>query len=288
MNIKNVFWGVDGTWFLHAEARALSDCNVDPKVVDHVSEGIDVSLPSNPESFVTSTAKSNTKGNSKRWKEKRFRCQKPLIGKLGRLFYFTKNRKRRKNISLPDKVDRTGMGIVGVDDTAVPTHIDQNKKFSDDRASRNEVGPAEEYLASTSRTDELTETSSEAVVSISGIINKYFSNLSEDAGSVSPTTSVTSRVVQSSPEQHLKAKAGDFFSSRQVTPSASTKFAAKKLLTLSLPSPSPSPIDFGGRRYKHNKPEVGKRLVMASYSLGISPSKKHPAIRLCSFKQEKG
>ncbi|XP_040371960.1 uncharacterized protein LOC112193464 isoform X1 [Rosa chinensis] len=277
MTIKSVFQKVDGTWFLHAEVRALSDCSrpclhnyLASNVVDHVFEGSDVSHPSNPENFVMSTAKSITKGNCKRWRGKRIRRQQPLLGKLGKLFYFAKKRKRRKNIHLPAEVDQTGMEIVGVDDTAVPTHIDENKTALNDCASSKEVEPAEE-MASILRRDELTVTSSEAVVSVSGIINKYFLNLSEDGGDVSPTTSVTSRV-HSSSKQHLKTKVGDICSSRQVTPSASrssTKFSAKNLL----PRPSPSPTNFGGRRYKHDKPEVGKRLVMASYSLGISPKK---------------
>nr|XP_011467417.1 PREDICTED: uncharacterized protein LOC105352325 isoform X1 [Fragaria vesca subsp. vesca] len=327
MSLKSVFQKEEVDWFLHAEARALTDCNrkvvkqeqeqglhdcvaskvvdhvsegsdtshpsnpenfavkqeqqqclhdcVASKVVDHVSEGSDISHPSNPENFVTTT-KIITKGNCKRWRRKRgkrFR-QQLLPGKLGKLFFFTKKRKRKKNVSLPAKVDQTGMEIITVDDTGVPMHIDENKTVLDDCASGQEIEPAEEHLASISWRDGLTETSSEAVVSVSGIINKYFLNLSEDGGDASPTNSVTSRV-HSSPRQHLKTKEGHICSIPQVTPSTSIKFSAKKLL----PLPSSSPTDFGGRRYKHDKPEVGERLVMASYSLGISPSNKHPAVR---------
>ncbi|KAI5311073.1 PREDICTED: pectinesterase [Prunus dulcis] len=255
--MKSVFRGVKGTWFLHVEARFLSDRNRPclPKYAASKPE-FSITHPLHPENIVTSIAKSNTKGHCKRMlREKLFRCHNPLLGKLRRPFYFTKIRKRRKKISSAYEVNRV--------------QIDK-EKFPD--------------CASKSMIDEHTHTSSE-VVSVSGIIHRYFSNLSEDGGPSSPTRSVTSRVVQSWPEEHLKTKADDICSSTQVSPL--TQFSAKRTAK---PVCLPSPTGYGQRRYKLNKPEVGKRLVVASYSLGISPSKEHPAIslqlrRLDSFTQ---
>lgn len=247
--MKSAFRGVKGTWFLHVEARFLSDCNRPclPKYAASKPK-FSITHPLHPENIVTSTAKSNTKGHSKRMlREKLFRCHNSLLGKLRirRPFYFTKIRKRRKKICPAYEVNRV--------------EIDK-EKFPD--------------CASKSMIDEPTQTSSE-VVSVSGIIHRYFSNLSEDGGPSSPTRSVTSRVVQSWPEEHLKTKADDICSSIQVSPL--TQFSAKRTAK---PVCLPSPTGYGQKRYKLNKPEVGKRLVVASYSLGISQSKEHPAISL--------
>lgn len=58
-------------------------------------------------------------------------------------------------------------------------------------------------------TNEPTHSSSK-VVFISGIIHRYVSNLNEDWCPASLTSSVTSRVVKSWPEELLKTKAADF------------------------------------------------------------------------------
>lgn len=66
------------------------------------------------------------------------------------------------------------------------------------------VGPKDDSV-----TDEPTHSSSK-VVSVSGIIHRYISNLNEDWCPASLTSSVTSRVVKSWPEELLKTKAADF------------------------------------------------------------------------------
>ncbi|KAM1058309.1 hypothetical protein EV2_032382 [Malus domestica] len=99
------------------------------------------------------------------------------------------------------------------------------------------VGPKEDSV-----TDEPTHSSSK-VVSVSGIIHRYVSNLNEDWCPASLTSSVTSRVVKSWPEELLKTKAADF----------------------------------GHRRHELNKlKSIGKRLVTGSYSLWVSPSSSAP------------
>ncbi|XP_057982323.1 uncharacterized protein LOC131167531 isoform X2 [Malania oleifera] len=125
---------------------------------------------------------------------------------------------------------------------------------------------------------------SSEVISVSGIIARYFSNFNESGRFGSPSSSdLTSRAIENQLEKQLKAKTDDVCSSTRAAalPLATTKMTPRK----SLPFPTKR-----SRRILKDEirgTEVGKRLVMASSSLGVSSSKQRPAISLCRYKEGK-
>ncbi|KAB2616354.1 hypothetical protein D8674_022942 [Pyrus ussuriensis x Pyrus communis] len=84
-------------------------------------------------------------------------------------------------------------------------------------------------------TDEPTHSSSKVVSVLSGIIHRYISNLNEDCCPASLTSSVTSRVVKSWPEELLKTKAADFGQRRHELNKLKSENALSQLVYTILP-----------------------------------------------------
>ncbi|XP_015879609.3 uncharacterized protein LOC107415735 isoform X1 [Ziziphus jujuba] len=268
MPMKLAFQGVRRTWFLHVEARSLTNFN----------------RPSLPQFVATDVGYVSSPGKGKR------ECKEKEIGEKGLQFHELslerlqrplnvseekkKNKRETKNCYFGYKTNGNGFECIGANkNTLVPTA----KSVCEHPASAENVEPREEW-ASRSMVEAPSEMSSETK-SVTSIINRYFPNFKEDSNFISPTSSeVTSRANKPCREERLTN-----CSSIQVD---SFPQYSRKGSSYLLPSP-PSTKTGQGARYNFNRPEVGKRLVMASGNLGISPSKQKTAIYLCRMKDGK-
>lgn len=274
MPMKFAFQGVKGTWFLHVEARSLADCNR-PSLPHFVSMEVDDK---------SSPGKSNTECKGKGIGEKELQCHEPSLEGPRRPLNLSKKKKikkrLRKNCFLDYRANENGIECLGENDKAA---VLTAKNVYDYRASVEIVEPIEEW-GSKSVVEAPSEMSLEAK-SVSSIIKRYFTYSNEESSLASPTSSeVTSHVIQSrcDCEEHLK-ETDDKCSTIDVD--SFPQFAAKGPQSV---FPLRSSTNSGqGTRFNFNRPEVGKRLVMASCNLGVSPSKQKNAVYLCSFRDGK-
>lgn len=270
--MKFAFQGVRGTWFLYVEARSLTNCNR-PLLPQFVATDVD---------YASSPGGSDREFEEKEIGEKGLPFHEPSLEGLQRPLNVSKekkkNKRERKNCYLGYKINGNGIECIGPNkNTSVPTakNVSRHPSFAEN------VEPREEW-ASRSMAEASSEMSSEAK-SVTSIIKRYFPNFNEESKFVSPTSSeVTSRANKHSEEECL-TKTDDNCSSIQVD--SFTQFPTKGSPYL---FPSLSSTKTGqGARYDFNRPEVGKRLVMASGNLGVSPRKQKAAIYLCCMKDGK-
>lgn len=293
MPMKYAFQGKKGTWFLHVEARALSDLSmaglpkgVAPKVVEHVlRDGNKDTVCLEPQNFVTSTGKTDTRGEGKKRSSERSNCLKPFLQELRSTVSLPKE-KANKRLKKHHRLECTASEIKkGCNGRNEETPGVTTKERSDICASANEVEPRE-GLSSSAIVEAPSDMSSE-VVSVTAIIKRYFPICNEVSSFSSPSISnidVTHRTFQSQMEEQLKTKTVDKCSSIQVD--ALPGFTVKTPPRM-LPSPlqtARTPDCLGG---KPGTPRVGKRLILASSNLRILGSKQRPAISHCRFKDGK-
>ncbi|KAL6313791.1 hypothetical protein AAG906_010210 [Vitis piasezkii] len=272
--IKHAFQGLKGTWFLHTEASSLggSDLSglsnhVTVETRNHTYDGSNVTDPMEPKSYTAIAVRDKNKSKGKRRRIKRYHCLKAVLWGLLRTVYFSRKSRRKrvkKNRSLACTVSPSA------------------KERSGFCTSGNEEEHRKEWI---SKVVECPSESSSEVVSVSGIIERYFSNFDGMNHFGSPSSSeVNSRVICSWSNEQLKVTTDGNHSNIQIgtTPLFTTKTPARET-PFSL-STNPRP---GTSRDKLEITEVGKRLVMASNTLGISSSKQRPAISISRFKDGK-
>ncbi|XP_061368665.1 uncharacterized protein LOC133311613 [Gastrolobium bilobum] len=117
------------------------------------------------------------------------------------------------------------------------------------------------------------------VISVTGIINKYFSGFNGiDNFSSSSNSDVTSRAVCGEIEVQSKSNTrAHSFSKRQID--SLPQFTPKT-------PPHVLHVDLVSKnsRDKNRRSRVGKRLLVASHSLGVSTTKYSPTLSFCRFK----
>lgn len=119
------------------------------------------------------------------------------------------------------------------------------------------------------------------VISVTGIINKYFSGFNGIDNFNSPSSSdVTSRVVHSEIEVQSKTRRRSF-SKRQID--------SLLEFTPTTPLHVPLHVDLVSKNSgdKSGRSKVGKRLLVASRSLGASIAKNSPTLSFCRYKDGK-
>uniref|UniRef100_A0A2N9HHG9 Uncharacterized protein n=1 Tax=Fagus sylvatica TaxID=28930 RepID=A0A2N9HHG9_FAGSY len=180
MPMKYAFQGKKGTWFLHVEARALSDLSmaglpkgVAPKVVEHVlRDGNKDTVCLEPQNFVTSTGKTDTRGEGKKRSSERSNCLKPFLQELRSTVSLPKE-KANKRLKKHHRLECTASEIKkGCNGRNEETPGVTTKERSDICASANEVEPRE-GLSSSAIVEAPSDMSSE-VVSVTAIIKRYF------------------------------------------------------------------------------------------------------------------
>ncbi|POO03348.1 hypothetical protein TorRG33x02_005530 [Trema orientale] len=279
--MKYAFQGVRGTWFLHVEARTSSEF-VGPYLLGSVTENndlvsvvSDICDPLEPENLFTSTDKGNTKGEGKQYQEIKLQNHDSPLEEISRRVYVSKKKKKseRKECFLDYKASGNEMVCIGSDmETAVLT-ANMNCNHS---ASVKEVEPQYQQ-ASISMTEAPSEMFSE-VKSVTSIIRRYFPDSNESNNFSSPASSDVTSKIRKRRKKHKKTKSDDVRSSSRV--GSFPKSAGQSPSNL-LPFPLPSNPSQGTLKGTINRPQVGKRLLMASNNLGSCASKKKSVIYFC-------
>ncbi|XP_019072620.1 uncharacterized protein LOC104877623 isoform X3 [Vitis vinifera] len=287
--IKHAFQGLKGTWFLHTEASSLggSDLSslsnhVTVETRNHTYDGSNVTDPMEPKSYTAIAVRDKNKSKGRRRRIKRYHCLKAVLWGLLRTVYFSRKSRRKrvkKNRSLACTVSGIENGCPGRSKKISGPSAKERSGFC---TSGNEEEHRKEWI---SKVVECPSERSSEVVSVSGIIERYFSNFDGMNHFGSPSSSeVNSRVISSWSNEQLRVTTDGNHSDIQIgtTPLLTTKTPAREtpfsLSTNSRP---------GTSRDKLEITEVGKRLVMASNTLGISSSKQRPAISISRFKDGK-
>lgn len=116
--------------------------------------------------------------------------------------------------------------------------------------------------------------------SVSGIIKKYFSNNDE----VTSSSTLSFKAVRSNHKEKLKARIDCKCANIQLdVASPVTGLTPLQMLH----SPWKDNTGSEASSYKCKKPEVGKRLLLASNNLGLSPSNQMPALSVCKSHNRK-
>ena len=264
--MKHAFEGVRGTWFLHVEARTSSECfkpyllNPATEDIECASKASSITEPLGPTDSVTSTDTSDKKGKKgKECREKELQSHKPSLDERTRLVYVSRKNKRKERerekcfLGYKASGDEAKFLYAGSEKVALPA----NSSYDDQQASR-------------SVTEVPSETFSE-VKSVTSIIRRYFPNSNEKTGFSSPTSSEATSRRKKTKRDHCcsSAKVKSFPKVADQSPS--------NLLLFPLPA-NPAEKTLTG---SVDRAEVGERLVMATNSLGLFPSKKRSAIHLC-------
>ncbi|KZV53707.1 hypothetical protein F511_38117 [Dorcoceras hygrometricum] len=174
-------------------------------------------------------------------------CKTPLV-KMPAVFHLWRRKKTRKrNRRSTSKSPRLGYKLL-------PLSVNRRKRW-------------DSSVVVESLTEALPET-----VSVSGIIHKYFSDYDEVASS--------SRFSFTPVLGRQKERLNNRSKYSTVQPRLMSPLVDHKPRQVEKP-------DSNASREKHWKPEVGKRVVLASNSLGLTPSYERPALSACKFSDKR-
>ncbi|KAF7145832.1 hypothetical protein RHSIM_Rhsim04G0012300 [Rhododendron simsii] len=272
--IKHVFQGAKGAWFSHIEvcSRRVSDKSVlseclAAEIRDQTSNSCNVTDSLQPENSLSSAKNNNSScRRTKRGTQRIPRLKSVLQLAFGRV-HLSKRKKRKrvkKNYFLHPAVKGLKESLRVGNEGDIAT---ERKLASITEGDQNEAHKSNALLENASET--FSET-----VSVSGIIKKYFSDYEE----VTFCSNYTSRAYKSQRREQMMAGTNDTCSDAKA--SAMPQFTPKTPLR-SLPSLLPTDLSCKTSRNKLKRPEVGKRLVVASNKLGISASMRKSATGLC-------
>lgn len=283
MPVKYAFQGVEGTWFLQIEARSLIACNrtsmprfIDDKV-DHSSGSSGVTNILEPKNCLRSIDKVDIKNTVKKPRKRKLDCHKPSVKKLVCASKEKKKRKReREDCFFNHEASRNEMIRLGANEV---TEMLSANKSPDCHSLASEFNHREH---ASRPMIEASSNMSTDVKSVSSIIRRYFPDHKGESGFASPTNSdLTSRVVENRKKDHLKSKTDENCLTTQVD--YFPQIAAKpkrppRLMHFPLPKRPANRIV----KDKPKRRKIGKRLVMASCNLGLSPGKQNSAFYLSS------
>lgn len=283
--IKYAFQGKKGAWFLHVHARPLSDLSGSdlPKGVA-LYNGSKDTVYLEPPNFLASNGETETRGGGKRKSLGRSNCLKPFQQELLSAVSLPKektNKRRKKLHHLECTASEIKRGCDGRNETPGVTA----KENSGLCASADEVEPRE-GLNSNPMVEAPSDMSSE-VISVSGIIKRYFPSSHEVSNFGSPSSfdvNVTHTTFQGQKEEQLNTRTDDKCSSVEVY--VLPEFTVKTPPRI-LPPPLVAARTPDSLKAKLERSRVGKRLVLASSNLRISGSKQKPAISRCRFRDGK-
>uniref|UniRef100_A0A0A0K319 Uncharacterized protein n=1 Tax=Cucumis sativus TaxID=3659 RepID=A0A0A0K319_CUCSA len=251
--------------FLHVKARPLNGfiepCI--PKNADCSPNLNYVTYPTERRGYLGTACKSKIRINGKKHTRKRFQRQNCLSRLVGRgiLAWNTKRKRKitnKKQVLEHMEKNSDTEGLI----KDVKNHNGLIGTLSYHCVSIDEVRTTKQRLASSSSVEAATdsELSSEAM-SVSSIIKRYFSSYDRES-SISNQSRYD--ITRSQPGEYLKMKNMGRG-----------------------PSSLPLKVPFKPCPQKDERSKLGKRLVMASYNLGISPIGGRPEISLCNAKGKK-
>ncbi|KAG5550979.1 hypothetical protein RHGRI_009414 [Rhododendron griersonianum] len=277
--IKHVFQGVKGAWFSHIEVcsqsdkSGLSEC-LAAEIRDQTSNSCNVTDSLQRENSLSSAKNNNSSCRRTKRGTKRIPHLKSVLQLAFGRVHLSKRKKRKrvkKNYFLHPTVEGLEESLSVGNEGDIVT---ERKLF----ASITE-GDQNEARKSNALLENPSETFSETV-SVSGIIKKYFSDYEE----VTFCSNYTPRAYKSQRREQMTAATNDNCSGAKA--SAMPQFTPKTP-PRSLPSPLPTDLSCKTSRNKIKRPEVGKRLVVASNKLSISASMRKSATGLCGRRDRK-
>ena len=277
MPIKHAFQGLKRTWFLRTEVKSLGGSklsglsnHVTVETRNHASDGSNVADPIEPKSYTAVAVRNKNRSKRKRRGKKRYHCLKAVMwGLLGGL-YFSRKR-RRKRVVKKNCFPACTVSVSDIEDGCPGPSAKERSDFCT-LGKEEELG--KEWMSKMVECSP-TERSSE-VVSVTGIIERYFSNSDDMTYFRSPSNSeVTSRVICSCSTKDANRSNIQIGVFETKTPARETPFSL-----------STNPRS-GPARDKLERTQVGKRVVEALNTLGVSSSNQSPAISINRLKDEK-
>lgn len=265
--IKYAFPGMRRTWFLHVEVRHLKSlCNL-PQVLEKYLE---------PKELMTCNNEDKAKCNSEEKKMEGFHPPAYLLED----HEITNHHNLKKQ-----KMEKGDSHKNYVQNAAGGTPEGCSYKFDDKPTGTTNKS---QCVMPENKVENLVELSAKSmqgcpseVISVTSIINKYFSGFNGIDNFNSPSSSdVTSRVVHSEIEVQSKTRRSSF-SKRQID--------SLPKLTPTKPPHVPLHVDLVSKNSgdKSGRCKVGKRLLVASRSLGASIAKKSPTLSFSRYKDGK-
>ncbi|XP_022139432.1 uncharacterized protein LOC111010366 isoform X2 [Momordica charantia] len=238
---------VDGVQFLHVKAQPLFNEHHLPENADCFPNLNDSTHSLERQSCPRGVCESKIRAGGKKRRRKRFRPINYLSRLVCRSILPWNTRRKRKRTSKNQVFEYVGKNSNMKDLIKDAENRDGSIYMSSYHCMPNdEAGTASEL--------------SSEVMSVSSIINRYFPSHDE-------VSSILNRsscgITRSQPEEYLKKKKKNID-------------RGSSLLPLKLPLKAGS--------QKPERCKLGKRLVMASYNLGISPNRERPEISLCNSK----
>ncbi|XP_047975353.1 uncharacterized protein LOC125217840 isoform X2 [Salvia hispanica] len=273
--LKYAFPDSNSTWFLQTDVILL---NVPTRVDSSKHNEAEVHRRSSAATVITDSVELGgvsfeKKTNCKRKKAKirRFTYLGASVLKISSAWCF-RRKKKRKNVK---KIPKTRHHRRG--------HTPQSlveKELLREFATGGEVN-----LRKKVDSNVIAEATSETVsepASVSGIIRKYFSDYDEVA-SGPESMFTTYQYIHRKPLN--RSNRCEYHKNLMKSPA--TVHVPPQ--TVHIPPPHVSRVEMpgsGALRNKHKRPDIGKRLVLASGSLGLSPSNQRSILSLCRYNDE--
>ncbi|XP_042008564.1 uncharacterized protein LOC121757132 isoform X2 [Salvia splendens] len=273
--LKYAFLDSNATWFLQTDVT-LS--NVPTRVESLKRNEAEVHKCSSAATVITDSVELGgasferiTKCKRKKAKIRRFMYLGASMLKISAAWCF-RRKKKRKNVKKIPKTRHHGRACAQQSlvekelfcEFATGAEVNLGKK-----ADSNVIAEA------------CSETFSEPA-SVSGIIKKYFSDYDEVASSPE-SMFTTSRYIHRKPlNRSNRCESHNNQMKSPVTVHVPPQ-------TVHIPPPQVSRVEMpgsGALRNKHKRPDIGKHLVLASGSLGLSPSNQHSILSLCRYNDE--
>ncbi|KAL3508357.1 hypothetical protein ACH5RR_027758 [Cinchona calisaya] len=217
----------------------------------------------------TATKKSGKRFKRKKWEMKKSSHFKTAFLAVPRAFYFLRRKKNkcsraRKNATAKCSINR----------------LEQRRLLSKERAlpfaSRTDGKWGK--LCNLSPAIECPSETMSGTISVSGIINRYFSSCDE----VISHSTFSFMELQPRSKELLKAEITHDYNNLQIdTPSTFAVKTPPQAYSNLFPKPSSTALK------DTFKKDVGARLIEASINLGLSTSKQNPALSLCKVKDGK-
>ncbi|KAF8019645.1 hypothetical protein BT93_G0358 [Corymbia citriodora subsp. variegata] len=271
MPIKYAFQGIEGTWFIHLDIACLESSSQPCShhciaIGDHVSDVCDTDplksqslpLPDN----IQIMDKYGAKGSH---------YSKPLLPQLQRDIHGLKKKKRNNHI------------WEGCSEENRSNVVDKNwhSRTEDNPLTGVQSSPKGTSERKSSSHNEQSNTTSSEVISVGGIINRYFTNFSE----VNSLGSSSGPDFQSGALRlQMKSKLNYNCPSIQVDASAEYGVETPPRLLTTLSSAEPSPGSLGNAVVRS---KVGKSLIMASHNLNTLATPRESVVSLCRSRNRK-
>ncbi|CAL0301545.1 unnamed protein product [Lupinus luteus] len=251
--LKYAFPGTRRTWFLHVEVRHLKNPCPSPQVVEKRLE---------PQDLTTCNNEDKARCNNEEKKTRGFQSPAILFEEHGTTNHLISTKENMEN-----------------------ENSHENYMQNAANKSQHVMHPPENKCENAAElsTKSMQVSPSEAI-SVTGIINKYFTGSNGVDSFNSPSVSeVTSKVDNSEVEVQSKAKSRSF-SKKQTHSLPKISFKTPPQV---LHAPSDVNLVSNNSRDKTGRSKVGKRLLVASRSLGASASKNSPTLSFVRYKDGK-